>query len=386
MSDSHAFLAPSSAHIWGPGGCAYHPTMAAAYPATDDSPEAREGTAAHHLLACRLLGVVVEVGEIDPDGTPITAAMFECTDDFVRDVEALRAEFPDLEERVEERVNMPMVHPKLNWGTADWFAISREAKRIWGKDYKNGHRYVDAWDNWQLADYLLGVVDHFMLTEYREYAADLAIYQPLCFHPDGPVKHWPVEGARLVDIGAQLAAAAAEATGPNPAMRSGSYCGDCSGATKCPAFIRAGGNAIDMSLKGTPPVEMDAAARGTFRTMVAAAAERLKGMATGLDAEIERDARAGKATPGWELKPGNPRLDWTASMEDVYSLGVAMDVPLFKATPYGAGETILVGPITPTQAIKAGIDEAVIMEYAKRPPAALKVAQSSTNSAAKAFK
>lgn len=384
MAD-HAFLAPSSAHIWGPGGCAYHPTMAAAYPASDDSPEAREGTAAHHLLAMRLLGVVVAVGELDPAGTPITAEMVECTDRFVADVEAIRAAYPDLEERTEERVNMPMVSP-LNWGTADWFAISRSGRKIWGKDYKNGHRYVDAWENWQLADYLLGAVDHFMLTEYWEFTADLAIYQPRCFHPEGPVKHWELGGNRFVDIGAQLAGAAAAATGHDPAMRTGEYCQDCSGNTKCPAFTRAGGNGIDLSLRGIPPHEMGPEALGTFRTMVAAAIKRLTGMATGLDADIEAASRSGTHIPGWELKPGNPRLDWTAPMEEVYSLGVAMDVPLFKATPYGNGETILVGPITPTQAIKAGIDEAVIMEYAKRPPAALKVAQSSTNSAAKAFK
>jgi hypothetical protein len=381
---AHAFLAPSSAHIWGPGGCAYNPTMAAAFPASDDSPEAREGTAGHHLLACRLQGVVVEVGELDPGGTPITAEMFECTDDFVRDVEALRAAYPDLEERVEERVNMPMVSPQ-NWGTADWFAISRSAKKVWLKDFKFGHRYVDAWNNWQLADYLLGAVDHFMLTEYREYQADLAIYQPRCYHPDGPVKTWELGGHAFMDIGAQLASAAAEATGKDPAMRTGPYCGDCSGATKCPAFIRAGGNAIDLSMRGAP-VEMDAAARGTFRSMIAAAIKRLEGMATGMDADIEAAIRSGKAIPGWELKPGNPRLDWSMPMEEVYSLGVAMGVPLFKATPYGAGETILVGPITPTQAIKAGIDEAVIMEYAKRPPAALKVVASDKTHAAKAFK
>lgn len=371
---NHAFLAPSSAHIWGPGGCAYHPTMAAAHPATDDSPEAREGTAAHHLLACRLQGVVVEVGDLDPDGTPITAEMFECTDDFVRDVEALRAAYPDLEEFTEERVHMPMVHPKHNWGTADWFAISRSAKRIWNKDYKHGHRYVDAWENWQLADYLLGTVNHFMLTEYREFEADLAIYQPRCFHPDGPVKHWPLNGAELVGLGAQLAAAAAEAMGANPAMRSGAYCPDCSGATKCPAFIRAGGNAIDVSMRGTP-VEMDAAARGTFRTMVAQAIKRLEGMATGLDADIEAVIRSGTQVPGWELKPGQPRLAWSMPLPEVYALGDMMGVELRKPDA-----------ITPTQAIKAGIDEAVIMEYAKRPPAALKVVQSEKSSAAKAFK
>lgn len=383
MPDSHAFLAPSSAHIWGPGGCAYHPTMAAAHPASEDTPEAREGTAAHHVLACRLLGVVIEVGDLDPHGTPVTAEMFECTDDFVRDVEALRAQYPDLEEFVEERVHMPSVHPKHNWGTADWFAISRKAKRFFGKDYKNGHRFVDAWENWQLADYLLGGVNHFMLTEYREYEADLAIYQPRSYHPEGPVKHWPVSGASIVDIGAKLAGAAAEACGPNPTMRSGPYCGDCSGATKCPAFARAAGNAIDVSMKGVPH-EMGAAARGTMRTMIEDAMARLKGMATGLDAEIERDARAGTVTPGWGLEPTNPRLAWSGSMAELLALQGLLDVPIFKKEMLG-DTPVYYSPITPKQAIDAGIDEAVIMEYAKRPPAALKVAQSSTNSAAKAF-
>lgn len=380
----HAFLAPSSAHIWGPGGCAYHPTMAAAYPATDDSPEAREGTAAHHTLAMRLLGVVVEVGELDPDGTPLTAEMMECTDRFVLDVEALRRAYPDIEERTEERVHMPSVSPH-NWGRADWFAVSRQARKIWLKDYKNGHRYVDAWDNWQLADYLLGVVDHFMLTEFRDFTADLAIYQPRCFHPDGPVKTWELPGPRFVDISAQLAGAAAEATGRNPQMRSGPYCGDCSGNTKCPAFTRAGGNAIDVSLRGTPH-EMDAAARGTFRTMIATAIKRLEGMATGLDADIEADIRKGTSVPGWELKPGQPRLAWSAPMAEVYALGLAMGVPIFESVPFGKEETLLINPITPTKAIDKGIDESVIMEYAKRPPAALKVVQSDKTHAAKAFK
>lgn len=383
MSD-HAFLAPSSAHIWGPGGCAYHPTMAEIHPASDDNPEAREGNAAHHLLAQRLWGVVLEVGALDPDGTPITAEMFECTDVFVRDVEALRAAYPDLEELTEERVYMPMVHPRLNWGRADWFAISRKARKVWLKDYKNGHRFVDAWENWQLADYLLGVLNHFQIPDAAFWSADLAIYQPRSYHPEGPVKTWPVEGSRFVDIGAKLAAAATEAASPNPQMRSGSYCGDCSGATKCPAFARSVENGIDVSLRGVPQ-EMDNAARGTFRTMIASAIKRLEGMATGLDADIEAALRSGASVPGWELKPGQPRLAWTATMPELLALAEMIGTPIFKKEMLG-DQPIYFDPITPKKAIDLGIDEAVIMEYAKRPPAGLKVAQTDKSSAAKAFK
>lgn len=368
----HAYLAPSSAHIWGPDGCAYYPTMATSHPQTGDDPEAREGTAAHHLLASRLLGVVVDMGELDPDGTPITAEMFECTDRMVTDIEALRVAYPDLEECTEEKVQMPMIH-KDNWGTADWFAISRAARKIWVKDFKFGHMFVDAFENWQLADYLLGVVHHFMLTEAHEWTASLAIYQPRSYHEEGPVKTWELGGNRFRDLGAALAGAAAAAMGRDPAMRTGDHCKFCEGRIDCPAFRRSTENGIDLSLRAVPD-NMDAAAKGTYRTMLALAIKRLEGMATGLDADIEATIRAGGAVPGWELKPGQPRLAWTATIEEVYAMGDMMGVDVRKPDA-----------ITPTQAIKAGIDEAVIMEYAKRPPAALKVAQSSTNSAAKAF-
>lgn len=371
MAD-HAFLAPSSAHIWGPGGCPYYPTMAACHPQSEDDPEAREGSAAHHLLAQRLWGVVMTVGDLDPAGTPITAEMFECTDVMVGDIEALRRSYADLEECTEERVNMPMVHLH-NWGTADWFAISRGAKRIWVKDFKFGHRFVDAFENWQLADYLMGVLNHFMVTDPGGWGANLSIYQPRSYHEEGPVKTWELGGNRFRDLGAALAGAAAEAMSSNPTMRTGDHCKDCEGRIDCPAFRRSTENGIDLSLRAVPD-NMDAAAKGTYRTMLALAIKRLEGMATGLDADIEATLRTGGNVPGWELKPGQSRLAWTAAMEEVYAMGDMMGVDVRKPDA-----------ITPIQAIKAGIDEAVIMEYAKRPPAALKVVQSATNSAAKAF-
>lgn len=383
MTDSHAFLAPSAAHIWGPDGCAYYPTMAAAYPALEDTIEAREGSAAHHLLAMRLWGVVLELGDLAPNGEPITKEMVDCTTRMVADIEALRLAYPDLEECTEEKVYMPSVHPRLNWGTSDWFAISRKAKKIWLKDYKHGHSYVDAWENWQLSDYLLGVINHFQVNDYEKWTADLAIYQPRCYHDDGPVKTWELGGHRFKDLSAKLAAAAAEATSPNPRMHTGDHCTYCEGNIHCPAFRRSVEKGIDLSMRGAPE-EMGPEAKGTLRTMVHIALARLKGMATGQDADIEANIRAGTTIPGWELKPTQTRLAWTCSVGEVHYLGAMMGVPL-TTTEDAGGLTVVSGVLTPKQAIDAGIDEAVIMAYASRPPAGLKVVQSSTTSAAKAF-
>lgn len=383
MTDNHAFLAPSSAHIWGPDGCAYYPTMAATYPASDDTIEAREGSAAHHLLAQRLWGVVLELGDLAPNGEPITKEMVDCTTVMVQDIEALRHSYDDLEECTEQVVHMPSVHARLNWGTSDWFAISRKAKRIWLKDYKHGHSYVDAWENWQLTDYLLGVINHFQVNDYEKWTADLSIYQPRCYHDEGPVKTWELGGHRFKDLSAKLAAAAAEATSPNPRMRTGSHCTYCEGNINCPAFRRSVENGIDLSMRGAPE-EMSPEAKGTLRTMIATAQARLKGMATGQDADIEANIRAGANIPGWELKPGQSRLTWTCSVGEVHFLGEAFGIPLATIENAG-GLTVISDVLTPTQAINAGIDETVIMAYAHRPPAALKVVQSSSNSAAKAF-
>lgn len=383
MSDAHAFLAPSAAHIWGPDGCAYYPTMAAAHPAPEDTVEAREGTAAHHLLAMRLWGVVLELGDLAPNGEPITKEMMTCTNGMVRDIEALRQAYDDLEECTEQVVYMPSVHPRQNWGTSDWFAISRKGRRIWLKDYKHGHRYVDAWENWQLSDYLLGVINHFQISDYEKWTASLAIYQPRSYHPDGEVKEWELGGHKFRDLSAKLAAAAVEATGPNPKMRTGDHCGDCSGNINCPAFLRSVENAIDLSMRGVPH-DMTPEAKGTLRTMVEIASTRLKGMATGQDADIEANIRAGTHIPGWELKPTRPRLAWTCSVAEVHYLGVMMGVPLATVEEAG-GITVVSAVLTPKQAMDAGIDEAVIMAYAERPSAALKVAQSSAHEAAKAF-
>lgn len=386
MANAHAFLAPSGAPIWGPGGCPYYPTIAAMYPQQEDSPEAMEGTAAHYLLEARLNGEVVELDSLAPNGHPTTQEMFDCTDAFVDWVERVRAiaSAGTISEASEVRVHMPQIHPTLNWGTADWSLCDYTSRTIYGADYKHGHRFVDVWENWQLVNYVQGLANHFGVTIDDTWNFVLVIAQPRSFHPDGTLKRWECSGARMLELIGKLRDAATEAAGPNPRMNTGDHCRDCEGRTSCPAFRRSGENGIDLSLRGTPE-EMDNGAKGTFRTMVAAAIKRLEGMATGLDADIQAAVRGGAYVPGWEVRPKDTRLTWQVPVTEIYALGEAMGVPLLKTETYG-DVTIAYDAATPTQAINLGIDAAVIMEYAKRPLGGLKVVPSETTAAAKAFK
>lgn len=366
MSDSsHAFLAPSGAHIWGPGGCAFYPTMAAKYP-SEETEAAREGTEAHAVLA-GLLG-----GEPHP---PYSDEILEATQLAANVVAGFQHRHELASEgHVETRIRMPQVHASQCWGTADWFDLDGPGNTVYVVDFKYGHRYVDPYENPQLVLYGLGALNHFGIVPDGAWDFVFTVVQPRAYHPDGPVKEWRCDGRRFMQLVAALRDAADEATTFDPAMRTGEHCNDCEGRTHCPAFQQVAGAALDVSMTSAP-AEMTSDAMGTMRTLVEAAQKRLKGMATGLDAEIERAARSGRTVPGWGLKPKETRLDWSVSVDEVAALGDLMGVALTKPAT-----------ITPTQAIAAGIDETVISAYASRPPGGLKVAPSDKTAAAKAFK
>lgn len=372
MSD-HAFLPPSGASIWGPDGCPYYPTIAAAYPQTEDDPEAREGTAAHHYLSERLLGRTIKVGDFAPNGEIITEEMAECTQIAIDYVATMLPKL-DRPPCVEQRVAMPSIHPTLNWGTSDWFGCNVSSRTIWIMDYKHGHGYVDPWENWQLVDYGVGVARHFGIEIDGTWRMVFAIVQPRAYHPSGPLKEWECFGGRFTALTERLATAAAEATGPDPEMRTGDHCRYCQGRAHCAAYQRVVGDSLDVAQQGVPQ-EMNPAAVGTMRTQIHTAIKRLEAMATGLDAQIDSMTRKGQRVPGWELKPKDTRLVWSKPIPEVHALGDLLGVDLRKNDA-----------VTPTQAVKLGIDEAVISEYAKRPPGGMKVSPSDKDSAAKAFK
>lgn len=64
--------------------------MEAAYP-QEDTDETREGTAAHWVLARSLTGGVTEVGDLDPDGTPVDRDMILAAEELVAHIKGVQA-------------------------------------------------------------------------------------------------------------------------------------------------------------------------------------------------------------------------------------------------------------------------------------------------------
>ena len=87
----HAFLAPSSAFRW--VHCAAAPSMEAAYPELEPSPESLEGTAAHWVVQMLLQGTPVSLGTQAPNGVAVTEEMLEGAELVQEDIfAALRSE------------------------------------------------------------------------------------------------------------------------------------------------------------------------------------------------------------------------------------------------------------------------------------------------------
>ena len=125
------------------------------------------------------------------------------------------------------------------------------------------------------------------------------------------------------------------------------------------------------------PVNLPPMALATELNILKDAAVILEARKTGLEQQAEMMIRNGKVVPGWALERTVGRRYWNANVpaEEIAFMGDMMGQQLRKPLQL----------ITPTQAIKAGIDEAVIEQYSSRPPGAVKLTRETTNHARKVF-
>lgn len=373
MSGDHAFLAPSSANEWGPDGCPAFPRMAKAFPQDGTTAEALEGEAAHHYVHAASVGTYApRAGDITPQGYVITQEIVDCGSVMVKDIQHILDR--GIATVMEGRLYMPQIHPTLNWGRTDFGACDFAAKVIYAWDYKFGHGYVPAFENWQVVDYVIGVANHFGVRIDETWTIDGAIYQPRSFHSDGPVKRWNFKGDKLLELQGKLHKAAMAASDPNAPYQTGPQCDYCPGRFACPALQAVAGFAIDRSLRGLPHTLTPANA-GLALRQIRAARERLEAMETGLEEQVKAYVRKGDPTTGWEIFPSTGREKWTVPVSEVVAIGAALGIELAK--PQEA--------ITPAQARKKGLSEKIVADLAKAPAGEMKLKPLEEKNIRKAF-
>ena len=374
---THRPLPPSSAPRWA-GQCPGSVAVEAAHPEAGKSAEALEGDAAHEVLATVLRGgSAPSVGSVASNGVVIDDEIIESVEVFTDDVLETHGSDALGKLHVEEYVDCATIHPD-NGGTPDvwWSAAGMNGGYLFIADYKHGHRFVDAFENWQLIDYaagLLATVPKLQKLPLESIQVIFTIGQPRSFHPLGPIRRWTTTAAALQPYFATLRAMAAEAMSPSPRTIVGPECRDCTGRHACQSLQNAADNVADIA-GGVVTFELPPVALGVELRMLDRAEKLLAARLTGLREQALALRRKGVAIPFYELKQGEGRERWTVPVEEVQALGTLVGHDLTKPKP-----------LTPSQVRKLGVDADVVALYSERPKGELKLVQVTDSTARKVF-
>ena len=359
---NHSKIPPSHAELV--VNCPGSVKLGALYP-REETDATMEGTAWHYVAFC--LATDQPLPAVAPNGVPITAEMIDHAEQFVHLVDGR----PGPVSGYEERIEIPAVHEEC-WGTPDVYQIDSVNRLVRLYDGKYGHRYVDAYRNWQLAAYLSGL---YSLTDGgADWRFEATIFQPRNFHPDGPVRTWRPTAAELSEMVRHLRVRCEEALSDNPWTQAGPWCKDCSANRACQTLQDAG-DAIMERVGQAVPVDLPPAQVGQELTRLSRAMAVLEARISGLESYTESLIRGGDTVPGWMIEHTKGREFFTAPVPDVLALGGLYGVQLAK--PADA--------ITPAQARKAGVPADVIAKIVDRRPGSAKLVPINPAAAEKAL-
>lgn len=341
----HARIAPSALEriVVCPGSVA----LCAPYADLPHDEEALEGDAAHWVLAELLAGREHSVGTPTPQGPLVDDEMLRGAQLFKRVV--VGDDGPGVSEMP---IPCERIHATECWGTPDWWRYDAAKLTLRVADYKYGHKFVDAFENWQLIAYVSGILDMLMVNDL-DVLVEMLVVQPRSYHTDGPVRPWTVRASDLRMYVNSAEAAADEALRPNAETLTSTQCGFCEARHDCKTLQTAVASVVDY-VGRAERVALGAPALATELRYLDQAAELLEARRTGLMAAGEVMLRGGTQVPGYRMGQTRGATKWSGSLEEI---ATTMD-----ALGYNVRKPLAL--ITPTQAVKElGIDEAVTKAY-----------------------
>lgn len=345
----HAFLAPSSASVW--GVCAAAPHVAVMFPEDEDSEKSRLGTAVHWAGEQGITGNVIAEGTAAPNGVIIDAESVECASWYVWHVlSVLKSCNMTLESPncgLEERIPIPFIHKEC-FGTPDFWAYSLNTNTLHVIDYKNGHLNVDAFENGQLIAYACGLIEKLQFVSkfasLLPFTVKLTVIQPRSYRGGGPIDTWTTTSTELIGYFEKLQKAALAVYATPDLATSGPHCHHCTGRHACQAAQDAAMASIDRSRQVTP-VELDGHALGYEMRETDRAIQSLQYRQTAYEEQAKGMLKRGELVAGYAMQSKQGNLKWLMPSEMIYMVGDSQNV-----------ETRNIKPITPLQAEKAGLN------------------------------
>lgn len=355
---SHSILAPSSAGVW--VNCSGSIAMQGYYPQSEESEASREGTAAHELCASTIFGggSFDYEGKGAPNGVMYDEDMYDAAQLYAKDILDVYTSRANTMIHVERKVEAKRVH-ELNWGTCDAYIWDEAKSELFVWDFKYGYGIVEAFENWQLINYVAGILETHNIFDDQKVTVTMRVVQPRAFSQ--PIREWKVKLSELRGYINRLHNAAGKALSPDAECASGSHCHYCTAIHACPAALKSGLTLFEASslpIPSEPTNEM----LGKQLEIVNRAMEQLKYVQTGIEAQVKAKLQSGQNIQGWTLQEGRGRLAWGKPLDEIFALGDMMGVELRKPTA-----------ITPTQAKSAGLDAGLVTAYSAYPSMGFKV-------------
>jgi len=373
----HSIIPPSSAGIWGkPDGCTGWVKMAQKYPESDEpSEDTAAGTASHEAGAKMIIRnslAAFQVGDTALNGVVITPEMLEGAQLYASDVmDTKSAQKAPISYGIEKRIKAPSVH-ELSEGTPDMWLYNSGTQDLYIWDYKFGYLVVEAFENWQGINYAAGIIDELGL-DGQSITIHIRIVQPRGFHRDGPIREWTLSSFDLQGYVNTLAINARTALGPDATLHTGSHCRYCQARHACPEALKAGIGMYEMSAAPVP-VDLSPEALGVQLSIITRAAEQIKALQSGYEEQVKALQKSGVVIPGWGLESTYGNKTWSRPVGEVFALGELFGKDLRQKKA-----------ITPNQAVKLGIDEAVITAYSGCKRTGVKLIQDTGNKAKQIF-
>lgn len=341
-------------------------------PDDDQSQDARDGDAMHWAGARALnqlrqfkQAAPITAGVTAPNGVILNDELAEAAEFYVDTVVELVGSDAVEKLNVELPVAAPAIHAEC-YGTSDavWWGRGQYGAIIHVADFKGGHGFVDAFENWQGIGYMAGVLSRpeFNGLDRGAIECNFHIIQPRNYMLPGPVRTWTLLADKLAPFFARLEQSYAAAFGPNPLCVVNDECRHCRARHICQTLHIATGKAMDFAGTATP-LEMSEGALSTELFMLRRAQEIMRARLTGLEEDAISRIRNRKLIPGWSLQPGQAREQWTVEPSIVFDTADALGVDVRKPPL----------PITPKQARDKGLDADVVNAFSTRPAGALKL-------------
>lgn len=370
--------------------CAGSAIMEAMHPETEVNEAAEEGTASHEL-AEQMIDSMTRggvgfptpdqvVGQTASNGVIWTQDSYDGALMYAEDCQRIMQKTsvfggPNL--MIERKVEAHRIHPE-SYGTLDFAIVDHKALTVHVTDYKFGHRVVDAYENWQLIEYGVAVIDEITGgngLEDQYWKIIFTVIQPRAPHRDGPIRRWEVRACDLRPYANYLHTVEHEALGPDPKCVTGPQCKDCSARYNCDTLMEGG--AAEAAYVGKPfSVNRTPDELALEIKMLRQAKSVVESRLNGIEAQAEQMIRQGTSVPGFALEAGQGRQKWAMSNQEVFSLGGMMGIDLRKPAE----------PVTPKQAIAKGLDKQTINPLTTTPSTSTKLVESTKTTAAAVFR